>query len=258
MTRIPDNAAASPFEARVASLGYQELVGLMKSRHSVRSFDDRPIEGETLAELEREIAWCNAQAGLSIQLVLDNPEAFDGALAKYGSFRNVRNHFALIGPKGASLDERCGYYGERLVLLSQSLELNTCWVALTFRKGGSAAQVGEHEKFALCIVVGYGTDQGKAHKVKPVEQLCRVPEPLRSGSGEIPSWFTAGMNAAQLAPTAMNQQRFRFELEAPADHTPLVRAVALPALSCGKIDLGIAKLHFELGANTVSKEWRFA
>ncbi len=37
----------------------------------------------------------------------------------------------MIGKKGPTLEESCGYYGERLVLLAQQLGLNTCWVAMT-------------------------------------------------------------------------------------------------------------------------------
>ena len=248
------SSTGSPFDERVASLGYDALFELLRARHSVRRFTDAPIEGEIRAALEREIAVCNEQGGLSAQLVLDNPEAFQGTLAKYGSFRNVRNHLALVGPDSADLDERCGYFGERFVLLAQALGLNTCWVALTFRRKGSAARVGAGERFALCIAVGYGEGQGSPHKVKPVERLCRVPDAL----DRVPEWFVAGMDAAQLAPTALNQQRFRFELVGGRAGAAEVRAKALAAVSCGAVDLGIAKLHFELGANAVSRQWRFA
>ena len=180
--------------------------------------------------------------------MLDDPTAFDGKLAHFGSFRGVRNHIALVGPEGLDLDEKCGYYGERLVLFAQALGLNTCWVALTFSKKASGAMIEPGQRYALCIAIGYGETQGTSHKMKPVEKLCHA-------AGEMPDWFNAGLTAAQLAPTAMNQQRFRFDLD-PDGAT--VRARALPAISCGKVDLGIAKLHFELGANTVSREWRFA
>lgn len=73
-------------------------------------------------------------------------------------------------------------------------------------------------------------------------------------NGEAPAWFSAGVEAARLAPTALNQQRFRFEL---LEDGRTVRAHALPAVSCGKVDLGIARLHFELGANAVSRDWAF-
>lgn len=97
------------------------------------------------------------------------------------------------------------------------------------------------------MALGFGEKPGSAHPVKPVERLCRV-------SGEAPAWFTAGVEAARLAPTALNQQRFRFEL---LEDGRTVRARALPALSCGRVDLGIARLHFELGANAVSRDWAF-
>ena len=188
-----------------------------------------------------------------MQLILNNPEAFDSTLAHYGSFENVQNHIALIGPAGGDLEERCGYYGERVVLLAQSLGLNTCWVALTYKKKNSAAQIAPGEKFVLCLAIGYGKMQGGAHKIKTAEKVSRIPS-----EGEMPDWFKAGIDAALLAPTAMNQQRFRFDLQGTDNQgIALVRANALPTISCGKVDLGIAKLHFELGANTVSNRWRF-
>lgn len=71
---------------------------------------------------------------MRIQLVTDEPEAFRGFLARRGHFVGVRNYIAFVGQKDDTLDERTGYYGERLVLLAQQLGLNTCWVAATYRK----------------------------------------------------------------------------------------------------------------------------
>ena len=107
--------------------------------------------------------------------------------------------------------------------------------------------MGAGERYALAIALGYGERPGAPHPTKPAERLCRVP-------GEPPAWFIAGVEAARLAPTALNQQRFRFELFGDGR---TVRARALPALSCGRVDLGIVRLHFELGANAVSRDWAF-
>ena len=230
-----------------------DLMSLLAARHSVRSFTDRPIEEGAVEQLQAEADALNERLGLSIQLCLDNPEAFDGRLAHYGSFRNVRNHIALVGPTRPGLDKACGYAGERLVLLAQELGLNTCWVALTYSKKASAARVAAGEKFVCCIALGYGEKAGAAHQVKPIEKLGRTA--TGSELATAPAWFAAGLEAAQLAPTAVNQQRFRFELAAN-EHA--VHARVLPAVSCGHIDLGIAKLHFELGANSVSRDWSFA
>lgn len=95
-----------------------------------------------------------------MQLILNNPEAFDSTLAHYGSFENVQNHIALIGPAGGDLEERCGYYGERVVLLAQSLGLNTCWVALTYKKKNSAAQIAPGEN--SCYVLRLATAKCRA------------------------------------------------------------------------------------------------
>jgi hypothetical protein len=207
----------------------------MAARHSVRQYQDKLIEAEKIAVLRGEIDHCNQEGNLHIQLVTDEPEAFSGKLAHYGSFRGVTNYIALVGNADRTLEERCGYYGERLVLLCQQLGLNTCWVALTYSKSKAAFQVAPGEKLCLVIALGYGANQGTPHKSKPVEKLMQV-------SGDMPDWFRSGMEAVLLAPTAMNQQKFVFALEGNQ-----VSAKAGLGFYT-KIDLGIAKYHFEVGA----------
>lgn len=41
-----------------------ELMEAMRARHSVRSYTDRPIGGETLDALETQIEECNCESGL--------------------------------------------------------------------------------------------------------------------------------------------------------------------------------------------------
>lgn len=215
----------------------------MKARHSVRSYLDKPIEKEKIAVLEMEIAACNQESGLHIQLVTEEPKAFDSFMAHYGKFSGVKNYIAMIGPKGDDLDEKLGYYGERLVLLAQTLGLNTCWVALTFSKGKVPAKIEKGEKMVCVIPVGYGVTQGVAHKSKPMDSLCDV-------QGEKPEWFKNGMEAAILAPTATNQQKFLFSLE-----NGRVNAKATEGFY-SKVDLGIVKYHFEIGAGKDSFAWK--
>lgn len=208
-----------------------EALELMKQRHSVRQYKPRAIEPEKRAALNDLCSELNQKAELSIQIVYDEPNCFDSFMAHYGKFSGVHNYIALIGKKSPKLEETLGRCGEQLVLKAQELGLNTCWVAMTH--GKSRAVVGPGEKQVCLISLGYGETQGVAHKSKPMQALCRCAEPM-------PEWFGKGMTAAMLAPTAMNQQKFRFELR--ADGT--VKA------ACGsgfytKLDLGIVKYHFE-------------
>ncbi|MGN1098432.1 MAG: nitroreductase family protein [Clostridia bacterium] len=212
-----------------------EIFEAIQNRHSVRSYVDKAIPAETLAELEKEIALCNNEGGLHIQLAANEPEAFGGLMAHYGKIRGVQNYIALIGKKAPDLDERLGYYGERIALKVQRLGLNTCWVALTYSKGKSRCDVDKGEKLVCVLALGYGETNGVAHRSRDMKECCNV-------SGEMPDWFRKGMEFAMLAPTAMNQQRFMFTLSGDK----------VEARSTGgfysKVDLGIVKYHFEIGS----------
>lgn len=212
-----------------------ELKEAMERRHSVRQYTDRPVPPEVLARLNEEIARHNREGGLHIQLVAEEPEAFKGALAHYGSFRGVRNYLCMIGPKGPGLEEALGYHGEALVLEAARLGLDSCWVALTFRKRKCRCTVAPGEKLVCVIALGYGTSCGVPHKSRPLSEVCQGEEPL-------PDWFRAGVEAALLAPTAVNQQKFLLTLEGEK-----VQAKATGGFYSG-VDLGIVKYHFELGS----------
>lgn len=219
-----------------------DLWEAMRSRHSVRAYTDRPIEKETLAALQSEIDACNTESGLHIQMITDEPEAFSGFLAHYGKFSNVRNYIALVGQKSDNLEEQVGWYGERVVLRAQTLGLCTCWVKMSYRRNKCKASMCPGDELVCVISIGYGISQGTPHKSKPMNKLCRSDIPM-------PDWFNRGMTAALLAPTAVNQQSFRFTLTDAG-----VRAEATGGPCC-HIDLGIVKYHFALGAGEEMLRW---
>ncbi len=206
----------------------------IKERHSVRQYKDIPIKQEDRERLESLIKECNEESGLRIQLVCDDPECFDTFLAHYGKFRNAKNYLALVGRKTIeNLDELAGYFGQRIVLEAQMMGLNTCWVAGTYGKGKCKASLAENEKIVCVIAIGYGENSGHSHRSKPTEKLCDVPESQR------PDWFKEGLEAAILAPTAINQQKFLVSLDGD---TPVITAKRGPM---ARIDLGIVKYNFE-------------
>ena len=216
-----------------------EIIELMKERHSVRQYTDEKIEKEKREVLNTLIAQINQKAGLHIQIIYDEPKCFNSMMAHYGKFDGVNNYIALVGEKSKS-DESLGYYGEQIVLKAQELGLNTCWVAMTH--GKSKAQIDKGEKLVCLISLGYGKTAGAAHKSKKLSEVCNYKK-------DMPEWFLSGMEAALLAPTAMNRQKFYFEL--------------LPdnsiKITCGKglytkLDLGIVKYHFEVVSGKVN--WR--
>ena len=214
------------------------------ARHSVRQYQEKPIETTVIDRLNEEIARCNKEGGLHIQLVLDEPKAFTGGMVKYGRFVGVRNYLAMVGPKGA--DEAIGYYGQHLVLLAQTLGLNSCWVGMSVGKQPDRYQVAAGEKMHCVVALGYGANQGVQHPMRPMEKFIKASMPL-------PDWFRRGMEAAVLAPTAVHQQRFEFELV--DDHT-VAAHTRFSMVGWVKLDLGIVKYNFEVAAGKENFNWR--
>ena len=204
-----------------------EILEIIKSRHSVRQYRNQTIEESKREELNTCIKEANEESHLSIQVFYDEPKCFDSFMAHYGKFTNVGNYIAIVGNK--SDQEKAGYYGEKIVLKCQEMGLNTCWVAMTH--GKSQAKIKKGQKLLILISLGYGDTQGVAHRSKSIKELSHADEETE--------WFTKGMEAVCLAPTAMNQQKFLFELK-----NGVVIAKSLGGFY-SKIDLGIAKYHFE-------------
>lgn len=209
-----------------------DILELIKQRHSVRQYLDKKIEIEKRKVLLELAQKCNQESGLNIQLIFDEPKCFKSFLAKVMKFKNCTNYIALVGKKNdPDLEIKVGYFGEKIVLKAQEIGLNTCWVAATH--GKSVAKIESDEKLVIVIALGYGETQGIQHKNKELSAISNIVI-------DLPDWYEKGLEAALLAPTAVNQQKFYFYLE---DN--------VAKLSPGKgfntmIDVGIVKYHFEV------------
>ena len=92
-------------------------------------------------------------------------------------------------------------------------------------------------KILLSISVGYGENNGIPHKSKKITEVSNI-------NNNSPEWFKNGVEAALLAPTAINQQQFYFHLD-ENNHVTVKPLIGFYT----KVDLGIVKYHFEIGSN---------
>lgn len=259
-------------------------IDTIRARHSVREYLDKPLSGVQLAGLRRAVVEAEQKSGLDIQLVTDNPEVFQ-VVARFGLVRGATASVVFCA-EGKDADEAIGYWGQRIVLTAQELGLNTCWCAICSRKKSKAVLRGD-KKVRIVIAVGLGKTQGKDRKTKPLSELCAVEGSsaaggvgagaeagasagagagaragagagagVSTGAGEsgLPAWFAAAMEAAQLAPTAVNAQNFHITLRADGK-TVTARATKEGAWST--IDLGIVRRNFEEAANETGADWRW-
>ena len=206
----------------------------IRARHSVRQYKQEPIVSELREQLNALIGETNEESGLNIQIIYDEPKCLDSVLARFSKFRNAENYIAIVGDKSLTdLNERGGYYGEKLVIAAQMMGLNTCWIGGSFSRKSCGAVIGEGEKLVCIISIGYGLNEGAKHRSKSFAKLCSVPEE------EMPVWFKAGMIAAMMAPTALNQQKFFVEMEGEE------AVITTNGGGMAQIDLGIVKYNFE-------------
>ena len=223
------------------------LIEAIQKRHSVRKYTDQPIEETKLAALRKAIEEANSESGLNIQLVVNEPKGFNGLfISTYGQFSGVKNYIVMAAPKGKEWEEKVGYFGEKLVLLAQTLGLNTCWAGLTYKKIPGTFNLRDGDIVHCMIALGYGEVQGKQHPQK--KSASDFFEP----SGPKPEWFMSGILAAMLAPTAVNQQKFKFILH---DGNKVSTKTFFSPWGYTQIDLGIVKYHFEIGAGKENFEW---
>lgn len=224
-------------------------VETIRERHSVREYDGKPLSRAEFDALGAVVEECARESGLDIQLVGDNPEVFN-VIARFGLIRGCRTHVAFVVDDAkvgdVAADEAIGYWGQKIVLAAQDMGFNTCWCALCSRKK-SRAVVATGKKIRLVIAVGHGKTQGFSRKTKSVEALSSVE------CAKAPAWFAAAMEAAQLAPTAMNNQNFKITLLSDGK---TVRIDA-PQSGLNVIDEGIVRCNFEIAANEAGADWRW-
>ncbi|MBQ9302812.1 nitroreductase family protein [Butyrivibrio sp.] len=210
-------------------------IDAIKERHSVRNYTPERIQAEKIVKLNEKIRELNEAGNIHLQLIEDAGNTYNKLFNRVAGLGSAPSVIACVGPDDETLEQRIGYYGERLVLFAQTLGLNTCWAG-TFNKKNIGADIRAGERIVISIAIGYGDGKGKPHKSKTMEQVI-------DAKGDRPYWFNKGVEMALLAPTAINQQKFLIRLN--EDET--VDFVDKGGVF-SQVDLGIVKCHFEIGS----------
>lgn len=230
-----------------------ELNKAIEMRCSRRTHIDKPIDNEKVRILEKLMEEVNKEGKLHLQLVVNDGKAFQSIRKSYGLFTGVQNYIALVGKEDEFFREKIGYYGERVVLEATKLGLGTCWVAGSFDKKSCNCIVDEGEILIAVIAIG-NIPAEHTLKEKIIVKIARGKSKAVNEMYEydevVPDWFKAGMEAVQKAPSAMNKQPVKFYYK---------NSTVTASVEGGKdyqgIDLGIAKLHFEIGAKGGKWKW---
>lgn len=235
------------------------LYDAIDSRFSCRAYAADPLDPAVLDELRSCAADLGAEGDL--RFVVVGPDEGGPSLKLSGRMFSggVSTYVALIGPDEDGCRERFGYFGEKLVLHATERGLGTCWVAGTFDRESVVVPLAEGEVIHDVIPVGYKPAKQplKQRTVRAgLRRMDKKPEALYQGLtslAEAPDWVRSGIEAVLKGPSAVNQQPVVFVQDEAGIRATLPRYKR----EIEYTDLGIAKLHFQLGAEAagVSGTW---
>lgn len=219
---------------------------VMRERHTVRKYMDKPLSEDVVRKLQERIKHLNAEQEVDMRLMCNDNRAFGKAL-RLVLAKGVQNYIVLAAQPTPGFAERLGYSSADLMLYAQELGLNSWWVGGTYSKRGATAAVnaaggGEASEIIGIVALGYGAEQGRPHKSK-------TPGEVSVYDGPAPDWFAEGVEAALLAPTAINRQAFFIR---GRDNEV---SISYKKGAFSEADLGIVKYFFEKGAGAESFVW---
>jgi nitroreductase len=238
------------------------------ARRSWRHFDGRPLLADQLAALEGVCREFRPSPAARAVLVTESPEpVFKGILGAYGKVKGAPAFVAFIGQmQHPNVQEMVGYTGQAVVLEATALGVGTCWVGGFFRPeaAGVLARTGPGERVLAVTPVGFpavkaGFEEklmagfGRHSRRQPVEKLVTALPP-----GRWQAWQLAAVEAARLAPSAVNRQPWRFAVENRAI-TISTAGGGVETVVSRRLDCGIAMLNLEVGARKAGAagHWEF-
>ena len=246
---------------------HNQLIDAINIRTTIRDYDPDPIGENRVRQLDMTIDAINTVSGLHLRLVRDHPEVFAEVNAS-GHFHNAYAFIAVAGPRDdVQSMEKAGFYAQRVVLAATLSGLGTGWVAGSWNRALAerCSGLGAAEALYLGITIGHPRDHRarlrndyrelceiqRTHRPsKSLERLTTNPDALRTA----PDWFRKGVTAVAKAPSAMNRQPIIFSYD-PINGRASAQITAGVASDYALVDLGIAKLHFQIGAGEGTWRW---
>jgi nitroreductase len=236
-----------------------ELLELIKSRKSVRSFDGRALLAEDRARLEQYMETISNPFGIPVRFVL--LDAKEHALSSPVLTGETLYAAGLVA-KGQNADLAFGFSFEKLVLYAWSLGIGTTWIGGTMKRElfERAAGLAEGEMMPCISPLGYPAKK-RSVRESMMRRGVRADERMPAdrlffdGAWDIPytpenEEIREALEMLRWAPSAVNRQPWRIVAKDGAFHFYEKQDRGYVSDKTGdlqKVDLGIALCHFVTG-----------
>jgi len=229
----------------------------IEERRSRRLFDQNPLRQDLIEHLDTVCQEYRPFEEARSVLVNKSPDrVFKGAIGHYGKIKGASAFIAFIGSKDdPKIHEKVGYSGEGIILEATALNIGTCWVGGFFRpeEAASLAEIKDNEKVFAVTPIGYAIEKwsleekimtgfGMTHRRKSLIELVTGLE-----ESQWPMWVKTALEAARLAPSAVNRQPWRFHVEKNSITVSVDNLDDTYNIS-KRLDCGIAMLHIEVSS----------
>lgn len=220
----------------VLALDEGRWAGAVEWRRSRRAFEGAPPPAE-LTALER---MAKALSGRDVTIeIFENAENPLNASIKRGT-----DCFAVIGRREGADAAVAGYVGEAFVLECAAHGVGTCWAWASCNRGAAQKLLKSGYKLDCVTPLGIPCDAPRERMLKPLSKLTGLSE---SELAALLPWQKVALEYAQIAPSALNKQPWRFILSDDGI------AAKRSGLVFAQHDCGIAALHLQLGALSAGK-----
>jgi nitroreductase len=227
-------------------------------RRSIRRYAAKPVEATGLEAMRRVCADFRPFSSARSVLVADPAEdIFRGIPGGYGKVSGAPALVAFIGDmRSPDVQEALGYMGEGIILEATALGLATCWVGGFFspKRAAAIAKIAPNERVLAVTPIGYARE-GSSLQERAMSRFGRnwQRRPLSDlvtgiKENERLDWMKAALQAARLAPSAMNRQPWRFLVDRNSITVSADSTLNPTMVVSKRLDCGIAMLHIEIGA----------
>ncbi|MBN2076590.1 MAG: hypothetical protein JW762_13665 [Dehalococcoidales bacterium] len=243
---------------------------VIEKRRSRRRYDERLPKGNHLKRIKsvcEDFRPFESARSVFVQEPPDN--VFKGIIGAYGTIKGAKAFIAFVGnSRHPAVEEQVGYMGEGIVLDAEASSLNTCWVGGTFKRElvDSLVDLQKNEKVYAITPVGYARKGlnleervmagfGLMHRRKSLSETTRGLK-----KSQWPKWMKLSLEAARIAPSAVNRQPWLFLLDensitVAVNDKKLRRESTMSKRLC----CGIAMLHIDVAARNIGikGKWEF-
>ncbi len=228
----------------------EEYLKAIDMRCSRRTYKSSALSPEVKQVVRDLIDYVNEKAGLSFFFM-------DDARFAFNLHSGMTSLIAVCGPDTVQAREKCGYWGEMIVLQCAYHGVGTCWVG-TFNENKVLERLDLSKGVRLyCVICLGNVSPSKSLKEKVMynttHKKCKPYQKMFDACDrKLPEDIVFAMRLVEKAPSSVNRRPVKFRYE-----NGKISASVEDPYSDKSIDFGIAQLHFKLGmsARGVKGEW---